>query len=153
MDPFQEADLITTRRHFFSRSATGIGTAALASLTNPDLFAAPAPAAAAPIRNGIGGLADLPHFAPKAKRVIYLFMSGAPSQTRSVRSQAKTKRHGSTRTLPDSVRQWPAFYDHDIGAGSVSDRALHVPFFRQHGSKAVREMSELLPHMAKIGCR
>ncbi|MCP4175267.1 MAG: DUF1501 domain-containing protein, partial [Fuerstiella sp.] len=76
MNPFHEADRIETRRHFFSRTATGIGTAALASLVNPDLFAADTATA----RTAIGGLPGLPHAAPKAKRVIYLFMSGAPSQ-------------------------------------------------------------------------
>ena len=75
MNPIRESQLVETRRHFFGRAATGIGTAALASLVNPDLFAAPTPQ-----RNQIGGLPDVPHFAPKAKRVIYLFMSGAPSQ-------------------------------------------------------------------------
>ena len=66
MNPFQEADLIENRRHFFSRTATGIGTAALASLVNPDLFSAQA----ATGRTAIGGLPDLPHATPKAKRVI-----------------------------------------------------------------------------------
>ena len=53
-----------TRRHFFQRSAAGIGIPALASLLQADT----------------GALAGLPHFAPKAKRVIYLHQSGAPSQ-------------------------------------------------------------------------
>ena len=39
MNPLREYELVETRRHFFSRSATGIGTAALASLMNPNLFA------------------------------------------------------------------------------------------------------------------
>src|SRR4051812_12617929 len=70
-----EARLLLTRRHFFGRSAAGIGTVALASLLNTNLFAGsrdePRPE---------GGLAGLPHFRPKARRVIYLFQSGAPSQ-------------------------------------------------------------------------
>ena len=73
MDPLLEAGLVETRRHFFGRAAGGIGTAALASLVNPGLFASGAGGKAGPL----GGI---PHFAPKAKRVIYLFMSGAPSQ-------------------------------------------------------------------------
>src|SRR5207237_1383172 len=56
------------RRQFFGRSAVGIGTAALAALLDRDLSAATR-----------GGLPGLPHFAPKAKRVIYLFQNGAPS--------------------------------------------------------------------------
>ncbi|HCC59074.1 MAG TPA: sulfatase, partial [Solibacterales bacterium] len=63
-----------TRRHFFGTASAGIGATALASLLNPRLFAATATAAQT------GGLPGLPHFAPKAKRVIYLHQSGAPSQ-------------------------------------------------------------------------
>src|ERR1700756_5509605 len=61
-------DPLLTRRHFFSRTATGVGVAALAVLLQRDLRAA------------IGGLPGLPHFAPKARRIIYLFQSGGPSQ-------------------------------------------------------------------------
>ena len=57
-----------TRRHFFGRSATGIGIAALSSLLSPDL------ASAEPVIPGF------PNFPPTAKRVIYLFQHGAPSQ-------------------------------------------------------------------------
>ena len=61
-----------TRRTFLQRSTTGLGALALTSLLKPELFAA---------GDGLdvpGALKRL-HFAPKAKRVIYLFMSGAPS--------------------------------------------------------------------------
>src|SRR5688500_9138820 len=64
------ADISMTRRQSFSRSATGIGATALASLLRPSLFAA----------DSTGGSLGTPHFAPKAKRVIYLFMHGGPSQ-------------------------------------------------------------------------
>ena len=59
--------LALTRRHFFSLSSRGIGIAALASLLSEEAKAS-------------GGLPGLPHFPPKAKRVIYLFQHGAPSQ-------------------------------------------------------------------------
>ena len=68
MDPLEKGRLLLTRRHFFSRTASGLGVAALASLLNDDLRAA------------TGGLPGLPHFTPKAKRVIYLFMHGGPAQ-------------------------------------------------------------------------
>ena len=61
-----------TRRHFFSRTSTGIGIAALGSLLAQDGFAA----ASQPT----GGLPGLPHFPPKAKRVVFLHQSGGPSQ-------------------------------------------------------------------------
>src|SRR5689334_3228592 len=63
--------LLQTRRLFFGRSATGIGAAALASLLGDDLRAGD------DLKTS-GALPKL-HFAPKAKRVIYLFMSGGPS--------------------------------------------------------------------------
>src|SRR6185437_4320657 len=74
MDPRVEQRLSLTRRHFLGRAGIGIGTAALAELLNQDLFAEAANPAAT------GGLPGLPHFAPKAKRVIYLFQGGGPSQ-------------------------------------------------------------------------
>ena len=68
-----------TRRYFFGRTASGIGTAALASLLGKDLQAS--------LINQDGvwdkpfpGLPAFPNFAPKAKRVIWLFQSGGPSQ-------------------------------------------------------------------------
>ena len=67
MDPLTQAKLIENRRQFFGRSTTGIGSLALASLLNPNLFAQPNPDD--PVRSGLTGL---PHFAPRAKRVIYL---------------------------------------------------------------------------------
>src|SRR5258705_2122221 len=67
-----EQGLNVNRRRFLSRLSLGIGSAALGSLLIPDLF-------------GGGGeeelvMTGLPHFAPKAKRIIYLFQNGAPSQ-------------------------------------------------------------------------
>jgi hypothetical protein len=64
-----------TRRSLLKGTAGGLGALGLASLLNPQLLAAPSAQ-----RNAIGGLADLPHFAPKARRVIYLFQSGGPAQ-------------------------------------------------------------------------
>jgi hypothetical protein len=72
MNPHLHRQALLTRRQFFGRSALGVGTAALAALLHQDLHAAGTATAA-------GGLPGLPHFAPKAKRVIYLFQNGAPS--------------------------------------------------------------------------
>ena len=73
-----EVTMALTRRQFFGRNAAGIGSMALASLLNPEAFAATA--GGTEINPKTGGLASLPHFAPKAKRVIYLHQSGGPSQ-------------------------------------------------------------------------
>ena len=73
---FQEEHLKwSTRRHFFKQCGVGLGSVALASLLNEELFAsAPAPAA-------VNLLAPkAPQFPAKAKRVIYLHMAGSPSQ-------------------------------------------------------------------------
>ena len=76
MNPTQEYLKLITRRQFFRDCGTGLGTLALASLLNPELFGSGtgAPAPADPT------LPRPPHFAPKAKHVIYLHMAGAPSQ-------------------------------------------------------------------------
>ncbi|MDQ3624578.1 MAG: DUF1501 domain-containing protein, partial [Verrucomicrobiota bacterium] len=72
MQTHHEHALALTRRQFFGRAATGIGTLALASLLNENV-AAVAPGA-------MPGILAEPHFPPRAKRIIYLFMQGGPSQ-------------------------------------------------------------------------
>jgi hypothetical protein len=67
-DPLLDSHLHLNRRHFFGKSAQGLGVAALSSLFGDDLLASDTPALIAP------------DVAPKAKRMIYLFQSGAPSQ-------------------------------------------------------------------------
>ena len=76
MDPIRQHMQAVTRRHFFMQGTLGLGTAALASLMPEKLLASPVKT------RSTGGLPGLPHFAPKAKRAIYLFMAGAPSQRR-----------------------------------------------------------------------
>src|SRR6266478_2607006 len=68
IDPF-----FVTRRQFFARSARGLGAMALASLLPRTIFAGTE-------QKALGGLPSFPNFPAKAKRVIYLFQSGAPSQ-------------------------------------------------------------------------
>src|SRR3954471_11766189 len=92
MSPALEHALLLTRRRFFGHAASGIGVAALASLLARDLEAA------------AGGLRGLPHFAPRAKRVISLFQSGAPSQMDLFDPKpGLVDRHGSE--LPESIRK------------------------------------------------
>jgi Protein of unknown function (DUF1501) len=73
MTPLDERSAYLTRRTFFSRAAVGIGGAALASLLNRHSLGSSTSDLAR-----TGGLPGVPHFAPKAKRVIYLFQNGAP---------------------------------------------------------------------------
>ena len=65
-----------SRRHFFGRTACGFGPVALASLLNPQLFAAPSHKT-----SKTAGVLSATHFPPRAKRVIYLFMHGGPMAT------------------------------------------------------------------------
>src|SRR6188508_1912405 len=71
MNLSNESAVSLTRRHFFKQGAVGLGGAALSSLL---------PCRGVAAEKAVGGMPDLPHFAPKAKRAIYLFMSEGPSQ-------------------------------------------------------------------------
>lgn len=137
MNPFAEQQLLITRRHFFSRTAAGIGAAALGSLLNPRLFAdsaSPYPLKAT-------------HFAPRAKRVIYLFMAGGPSQIDLF--DYKPKLAGLHKTeLPDSIRMGQRLTG--MTSGQKSFPVVNSMFkFEQHGKSGTR-LSELLPHTAGI---
>lgn len=82
-EPEDETVLGQTRRHFFGKGARGLGSLALFSLL------ADHEAKAAADKPAVGGLPGLPHFAPKAKRAIYLHMLGAPPNwKRSTTNQA-----------------------------------------------------------------
>ncbi|MCC6426382.1 MAG: DUF1501 domain-containing protein [Phycisphaerales bacterium] len=139
MNPFRERELLLTRRQLFGRAATGIGAAALASLLNPAL------ALASGTAGGVGPLT--PHFAPKAKRVIYLFMSGAPSQIDLFDYKPKMKELHA-QDLPASVRMGQRITG--MTSGQARLQLMGSPFkFAQHGSNGVW-LSELLPYTAKI---
>jgi len=130
-----------TRRHFFSRTSTGIGAAVLATLLNEDVCGAEAAA------NPDGGLPGLPHFPPKAKRVIYLFQGGAPSQMELFDFKPRLyDLRGSE--LPDSVRQGQRL----TGMTATQSSFPVVPSlfkFAQHGNCGAWA-SELMPHTATV---
>src|ERR1700761_122288 len=92
-----EGSLNINRRRFLSRLSLGLGSVALGSLLVPDLFGAKSDEDVAGLMTG------LPHFAPKAKRVIYLFQNGAPSQLESFDYKPKL-REMMGQELPASVR-------------------------------------------------
>src|SRR5262245_58645722 len=94
----EQHNKLLARRVFLKRSSTGLGALALASLLTPDLFGAAGGTRAVP-----GALKHL-HFVPKAKRVIYLFMSGAPSHLGLFDPKPKLVEM-TGKDLPDSVRQ------------------------------------------------
>jgi len=130
---------LLTRRRFLELSGSGIGAAALATLYNEDLLGQ--------VPNAVGGLPGLPHFAPKAKRIIYLFQSGAPSQHELWDYKPKLSELRGT-DLPPSVRG-----DQRLTAMTASQSSFPlVPSlfkFAQHGESRAW-VSELMPHTAKI---
>src|ERR687883_663562 len=142
MDLEHEHRLLLTRRQFFGRSAAGIGTAALASLLNERLFAAGVDRSLAS-----RGVLPVLHFAPRAKRVIYLFMSGGPSHIDLFDYKPElVKHHG--QELPASVRMGQRVTGMTAGQKSFPCVA---PMFRfaRHGQSGTW-LSELLPHTATV---
>lgn len=143
MNPLREHTLELTRRHFFGRLATGIGAAALGSLLNPRLLLG----APAGVGERVGGLAGLPHFAPKAKRIIYLFMAGGPSQMELFDYKPRLADFHKVE-LPDTVRMGQRITT--MTSGQKAFPVVNPMFkFAQHGESGAW-VSELLPHTAGI---
>ncbi len=133
------------RRLFLSRSGLGLGSMALASLMGTAAGASDAKPAAAP--GPSGGLPGLPHFPAKAKRVIYLFQSGAPSQIDLFdHKPAIRERRGIE--LPESIRMGQRITTMTSGQKSLPI-APSIFNFAQHGESGAW-ISELLPHTSKI---
>ena len=93
-----------------------------------------------------GGLPGLPHFAPTAKRVIYLFQSGAPSQMDLFDYKPRLTDLAKTE-LPESVRMGQRLTGMSSGQASFPV-APSVFQFRRHGASGAW-VSELMPHLAK----
>ena len=125
-----------TRRQFFRRNATGIGAAALGSLLNPDLDAGPADSV------------QPSHFPGKAKRVIYLFMHGGPSQMELFDYKPRLKELNAS-PLPDSVRGDQRLTGMTSNQKSFPVAAPNQFRFQRHGESGTW-VSDALPHMAKV---
>ena len=123
------------RRHFFSTSGTGLATAALANL----LSQTGRTAESSESKN-----VELGHFRAKAKRVIYLFQSGAPSQLETFDYKPKLQNRQGTE-LPDSVRQGQRLTGMTANQASFPVAASKFPF-RQYGNSGTW-VSSLLPHV------
>ena len=151
MNPLIDQEIQTTRREFFGRGAMGIGTAALASLLQKDGYSADGAANGAPVsaapRQRIGGLPELPHFAPKAKRVIYLFQNGAPTHCDLFDYKPRLiADHG--KPVPESFFGGKRF---STMTGNPTGKLLLAPVepFTQHGQSGAW-VSKFLPHTAKM---
>ena len=137
-----ELSSLLTRRHFFGRLATGLGTTALASVLNPSLFADEPGASQIPL----GSLKSL-QFPPKAKRVIYLFMSGGPSHIDLFDYKPKLREYHGTE-LPASIRMGQRVTG--MTSGQKSFPCVAPMFeFKQHG-KCGAWVSELLPNLGSM---
>ena len=128
----QRSQLLATRRHFLGQAA---GLAALAGLLGEDTLSASP------------GLAGIPHFAGKAKRVIYLFQSGGPSHFELLDYKPRLPSlHGSE--LPASIRMGQRLTG--MTSGQASFPVVAPPFrFRRQGRSGAW-LSELLPHTSRI---
>lgn len=140
MSPIRENELMMTRRQLFGRGALGLGTLALADMVSPKLFGGTEEAI---VRGGI-------HHAPKAKRVIYLFMSGGPSHMDlwDYKPQLYDK---FNQQLPDHVRSGQRI------TGMTANQKSGLPiapskykFIKMANNDKGVWVSELLPHTATV---
>lgn len=135
-----EHGLNFNRRRFLSKLSLGIGSVALGSLLIPDLFRG----------SGLGEAAmapGIPHFAPKAKRVIYLFQNGAPSQLETFDYKPKL-REMMGQELPESVRGGQRLTGMTANQKSFPLVGSYIDF-KQYGESRAW-ISDLFPHTAKI---
>src|SRR6476659_1552746 len=132
-NPARDRNLGSTRRRFLGEAAGGLGVAALASLLARDVGA------------GTIGMPGLPHFTPRAKRVIYLFQSGAPSQI-DLFDHKPAIRDRRGVELPNSVRMGQRITTMTSGQKNLPV-APSIFKFARHGESGAW-LSELLPHTA-----
>ncbi len=136
MNPILEHQQLLNRRLLLQGSASSIGLAALSSLLSQD-------ATAESRRPNV----STPHFAPRAKRVVYLFQSGGPSHLELLDPKPELKKlHGSE--LPDSIRRGQRLTG--MTSGQASFPVIASKFgFRQCG-QAGTWLSELLPYTGRV---
>ncbi len=128
------------RRHFLSKTSLGLGAAALASLINPMMLFSRKP-------DPFSGALDAPHVIPKAKRIIFLFQSGGPSQLDLFDYKPKLSEMEG-KDLPDSImgmQRLTGMTANQSGFPMAGSRFK----FKRHG-KSGAWVSDLLPYTADI---
>ncbi len=138
-----EFKTLVTRRHFFKECGVGLGSIALASLLNDKASANPQSAIQTP-QSKSPLTPKTPHFAPKAKRVIYLFNSGGPSQLDMFDYKPSLEKYNGKPVPQEFVK--------GINYAFIrSDAGLYASEFKfsKHGNSAA-EMSEALVHLPKV---
>jgi len=141
MNPFEEFKQNITRRHFFAKGSNLLGTAALGTLMG-NAFAN-----RAAIATESSGGAPGPHFAPKAKHVIYLHMVGGPPQM-DLYDYKPVMQEWYDKDLPDSVRKGQRLTTMTSGQARFPIAPSKFKF-AQHG-KSGMWVTELLPNTAKM---
>src|SRR5262245_9835730 len=122
-----------TRRWFFKECGLGVGTAALAHLLADSGYAAEDPLAV-----------KTPHFAPKAKHVIFLFMAGAPSHLELFDNKPQLAKFDGTLPPAELLKGYRAAFI------NPNSKLLGPKFTFRHYGKSGTEMSELLPFTGEI---
>jgi hypothetical protein len=143
MNTIREAELLMTRRQLFGRAALGVGTAALSQLLSANGLAS----VLGPDKHG--GLPGFPNFAPKAKRVIYLFMNGGPSQLDLWDYKPKLN-DVYNQDLPDSIRRGQRITTMTSGQARFPVAPSSYKFKKYDNNGDGVYVSELLPHTAGV---
>jgi len=144
MDPVLEYHRLATRRQFFQGAGLKVGGLALAGLMGGQRTAAASATGSSRVHSPLPGL---PHFAPKAKRLIYLHMNGAPSQL-DLFDYKPGLQEMFDQDLPESVRNGQRITTMTSGQSRLPVAPSKFAF-RQCGNSGIW-MSELVPHMQKI---
>lgn len=134
-----EHGLNINRRKFLAGLSIGVGSVALGSLLMPDLFKS--------VGEDAAFVPGIPHFAPKAKRVIYLFQNGAPSQLETFDYKPRLCTMMG-EDLPESIRQGQRLTGMTSAQKSFPLVGSYYKF-NQHGQSGAW-VSELFPYMANI---
>ena len=140
--PYHTTSAKPSRRDFFSRVGDGLHGAALATLLGNDLFDANPLVASTPERESYDQKPRVPHFEPKAKSVIHLFMNGGPSQVDLFDHKPLLEKHAGSPPPRDIVAQIE--FTDEIGGMMPS------PYKFSHRGKCGMEISDLLPHLGEV---
>ena len=140
MHPVQEYQLRQTRRSFLGSASLGLGSAALSTLLDPSLLAGESGR-----RSGQAGLKGLPHFAPQAKRVIFLCMAGGPSQFESFDYKPKLAEMDG-QPMPDSFTKGQPIAQ----LQGQKLKCLGPQFKFSRAGESGQQIADILPYTQKI---
>ncbi len=142
----KDLSMLMQRRSFLSRAGLGLGTTAAMSLLARDLVASGSlPTNSPGLPAGISGSLSLPHFPPKVKRVIYLYMSGGPSQLETFDYKPKLAEMDG-QPMPESFTKGQPIAQLQNAPLKVQG---HLTKFNRYG-KSGAWISDFLPHHRKI---